>query len=135
MDKIQDRLQVLQSQNIQKKIYCDSIQKTTFSQQEKIQIQKPIQIHGRIIRNNISSLQLTELLNEVIIDRGGPIGPIWNTNTPTTLVEAIDRLASAIKNIGVTNANEDIVKLFENGIPIESEIQNIGGGDSELPAK
>ena len=31
MDKIQNRLQVLQSQNIQKKIYCDSIQKTTFS--------------------------------------------------------------------------------------------------------
>lgn len=124
MNNIQDRLQVLQSQNIQKKIYCDSIQKTTFNQQEKIQIQKPIQIHGRIIGNNISSLHLTELLNEVITGRGTTI-QIWNTNTPTTLVEAIDRLASAIISIKDIYGNP----IFTDGIPIESEIQNIGGTD------
>jgi len=122
MDKIQNRLQVLQSQNIQKKIYCDSIKKTTFSQQEKIQIQKPIQIHGTIIGNNNSSLQLTKL-QETIPER--PRANIWDTNTPFTLVEAIDRLASAI--ISIKDPDDDLI--FPNGIPIESEIQNIGGTD------
>ena len=123
MDKIQNRLQVLQSQNIQKKIYCDSIKKTTFSQQEKIQIQKPIQIHGTIIGNNNSSLQLTKI-QETIPER--PRENIWyNKNQPSTLVEVIDRLASAI--ISIKNPDDDLI--FPNGIPIESEIQNIGGTD------
>ena len=51
---------------------------------------------------------------------------IWyNKNQPSTLVEVIDRLASAI--ISIKNPDDDLI--FPNGIPIESEIQNIGGTD------